>query len=288
MASEIKKLMWFERGAASYARTRVVYLTEKLYPCPICLQLFTVDGLTAKSLTVEHVPPKSVGGNELLLTCASCNNIAGAKLDADARTEEDVHLAMGGNARRSHRVVATIAGRKINGQLNAQGGAYSLTVPARINKPDTRAFLHQTVRAGASITLEHERYAELGANISWFRAGYLALVAAFGFEVAFDPAMEIVRRQILEYDDRRMVTFMTIAQGDFPGSERRILRIIVPTWKSGWAVQFGRRFLNYPSRGDLSFYDRLEKYGAGSGVEMTTYEYVGRPEPARFGMPEAA
>ena len=156
-------------------------------------------------------------------------------------------------------MVATIAGRRINGQLNAQGGAYSLTVPPQIS-----------------------------ANISWFRAGCLALVAAFGYEVAFDPAMDIVRRQILEYHDRRMVTFMTTAQGDFPLAERRILRIIAPTWKSGWAARFGRRFLKYPSRGDRSFYDRPEKYGVGSGVEMTTYEYVGWPEPARFGMPEAA
>ena len=41
--------------------------------------------------------------------------------------------------------------------------------------------------------------------LAGLRAGYLALVAAFGYEVAgLDPAMEIVRRQILEYDDRRM------------------------------------------------------------------------------------
>jgi len=43
---------------------------------------------------------------------------------------------------------------------------------------------------GAQLTVGHERYADLGAKISWFRSGYLALVAVTGYELALDPAFE--------------------------------------------------------------------------------------------------
>jgi hypothetical protein len=61
------------------------------------------------------------------------------------------------------------------------------------------------------LTVEYRRFSELGAKISWFRSGYLALFAVAGYELALDPAMEIVRRQILECDERHMVTFTSEA-----------------------------------------------------------------------------
>ena len=107
------------------------------YVCPICRKPFTVEAVDDGRLSKEHVPPQSVGGHELLLTCTACNNTAGTKLDADAKTKEDVRLAMTGRPDRPHRIKATIGGITVNGQLHAKDGSYSLTIPKHLNRPGT-------------------------------------------------------------------------------------------------------------------------------------------------------
>ena len=84
---------------------------------------------------------------------------------------------MTGGPDRPHRIKATIGGITVNGQLHAKDGSYSLTIPKHLNRPGTSEELQRLGRAGTPLTVEHERYSELGARISWLRAGYLALVA---------------------------------------------------------------------------------------------------------------
>jgi hypothetical protein len=113
---------------------------------PICLAPFTIEALLEKRLSAEHVPPKSVGGRELLLTCTVCNNSAGTKLDADAKTKEDVRIAMAGMLGRPHRIKATIGSLRVNGELRTSGGSYSLQIPPKINKPGTNEALRNVAR----------------------------------------------------------------------------------------------------------------------------------------------
>jgi len=57
---------------------------EQLYSCPLCDENFYEFHLNQKhqnSLTLEDVPPVCVGGKPIILTCESCNNEAGSKLD---------------------------------------------------------------------------------------------------------------------------------------------------------------------------------------------------------------
>jgi HNH endonuclease len=275
MASDRKKREWFELGAAAYARVRPGMFDKATYACPICLDPFTIEALADKRLTAEHVPPESVGGRELLLTCKDCNNSAGTKLDADAKTKEDVRLAMAGTLERPHPIKAMLGELRFNGELHTSGGRYSLQIPAKINKPGTSETLQNVAGPGAQLTVEHKRFSDLGAKISWLRSGYLALFAAVGYEFALDPAMEIVRKQILECDERRMITFTSEAPQDIPLTERRILRVLAPEWHRGWAVQFGRYFVQFPSPGDMSFYDRMAASGVERVVHQMTYQNMG-------------
>jgi hypothetical protein len=126
MSVQEKKRDWFDLGAKAYSQECPGAPT---YVCPICRKPFTVEALDDGRLSKEHVPPQSVGGRELLLTCKECNNTAGTKLDADAKTKEDVRLAMTGRPDRPHRIKATIGGITVNGQLHAKDGSYSLTIP---------------------------------------------------------------------------------------------------------------------------------------------------------------
>lgn len=81
-----KKQRWLIRGADAFGRLGLD--TPKLYVCPLCLHGFDLD--SHLSLTFEHVPPRSVGGSTLALTCLQCNGSAGGKegVDTHASTAE--------------------------------------------------------------------------------------------------------------------------------------------------------------------------------------------------------
>ena len=283
MANEGKKREWFDLGAESFTRVRPGLYDHAIYPCPICLTTFTIEALEEKQLSAEHVPPQSLGGRELLLTCRSCNNSSGTKLDAHARIKEDVQLAFVGALEHPHRVRAMFGDVVVNAELHTSAGKYSLRVPTKINKPGTSETLQNVARMGAQLTVEHERYAELGAKISWFRSGYLALFAVAGYEVALNPAFEIVRKQILECDERKMITFTSEVQEDVPLSVKRILRVLAPEWHHGYAVEFGRYFVHFPALGDTSFYDRMAAH-AFDPITHYTYRYLGWPTEPTFGL----
>ncbi|HWE51241.1 MAG TPA: HNH endonuclease [Bryobacteraceae bacterium] len=287
MISARKKREWFDRGAASFAIIRPGQFDEPTYPCPLCLTPFTINSLADGGLSAEHVPPKSFGGHELLLTCTRCNNTSGTKLDADAKKKEDVALAMAGRADRPHRIKVMIGDLQVNGQLHAANGTYSLQIPKKLNKPGTSERLQQLGQVGTKLTVEHERFAELGAKISWLRSGYLALVAVAGYQLVLDPAMEIVRRQILENDGRLMVTFTFEVNRDIPFSERRILQALAPEWDRGWAVQFGRYLVRFPSLGDMEFYNRLAANVSTSIARESSFQSFEWPREPTFGLPDA-
>jgi hypothetical protein len=284
MATYRKKREWFDLGAAALALQSPGMYDPSTYCCPICINPFTMEAIAEKRLSAEHVPPESVGGRELLLTCTACNNSAGTKLDAHAKTKEDVRIAKSGAVGRPHRIKAFIGDLRVNGELHTSGGKYSLKIPPNINKPGTNEALRNLARAGTQLTVQHEPFSELGARISWLRSGYLTLFAEFGYKVALDPAMQIVRQQILESDERKMISFISDAQQDFPFTVRRIMRVLDPQWHKGWVVQFGRYLVQLPSVGDMTFYERIAEYGVECGVQNTTYEYWGWPTKPTFGV----
>lgn len=60
-------------------------LTEPIYICPLCLRGYLKIALSQNvpnPLTLEDVPPKSLGGKPLILTCKECNNRSGMVLDS--------------------------------------------------------------------------------------------------------------------------------------------------------------------------------------------------------------
>lgn len=58
---------------------------DDIYICPLCLKFFDKESLNKDSsslLTIEHSPPKSIGGKPVCLTCKECNSIGGYAIDS--------------------------------------------------------------------------------------------------------------------------------------------------------------------------------------------------------------
>jgi len=79
-----------------------------LYICPLCNRIFNKGFLNqtiTNPLTIEDIPPKSIGSKMVVLTCKSCNNYSGHKLDkhlqkqirSDAFFRETLNSTIEGN-----------------------------------------------------------------------------------------------------------------------------------------------------------------------------------------------
>src|SRR4051794_20557943 len=96
---------WFDEGAQAFLaileaeeHTDLAHAIREqapdgAYPCPLCLRLYLPAALTGDPhlLTEEDVPPKSMGGKELLLTCIFCNGASGKIWDRHAINDRRAH-----------------------------------------------------------------------------------------------------------------------------------------------------------------------------------------------------
>lgn len=231
------------------------------YVCPICDRVFLEAAVSAGELTAEHVPPDSFGGRELLLTCKACNNSAGTLLDAHARHKEDVEELMAGSLGKRLKVRIEVGGKKLNARVNAGASTWKVEVVKRANDPmvvssaQARGF---PVGEPINVEFTGSSFADLGARISWLRSGFLALFAAYGYRLSFNPALAIVKRQIREPESRLIYSFSIEtpeSRQSRPWSDWRILTIPEPRCTG---VLFGRYLMLYPEPGDVQFYERLE------------------------------
>jgi hypothetical protein len=289
-----KKLRWFDRGAAAFERTFPGTLAAAfgadagpLYVCPICDVAFTRAAVETGELTAEHVPPESFGGRELVLTCKVCNNTAGTLLDAHARRKESIADTMSGASRESMKVRVRMLDQHVQARLETSAGGWLLRVVDKANDPAALLAFKDAgpPRAGHRIDVDFvgARFAELGAKISWFRSGFLALFASAGYRFSFDPALAVAKEQIRTPDRRLIYAFTIVVPQTKPWGEWLVVEIPEPRCTG---VLFGKYIVVFPHLNDVGFYERheatLRARGNNSGVQTVQSFYLEGLEP-RFG-----
>lgn len=196
---------WFDLGAESFRSWALARGAEELlpddgepvYPCPLCTREYTKDDLVADRLTPEHVPPESVGGRRLVLTCGPCNHGQGSSIDSHApKREAWIDSHMGGRVtpiRGEH----TIGGVTVRGEIWAGAGQYGFAYVAKMNNPNEHeAYL----RAFDDPANTKSNFRELPgfvwgqADLSYVRAAYLASFAVCGWTHILRPAYRPLRR----------------------------------------------------------------------------------------------
>jgi hypothetical protein len=149
------KLSWFARGAAElrdcFERRG---LGDRLpegdwYMCPCCPTLHDQESVLDGSLTAEDVPPKSVGGRKILLTCRGCNNTAGEELDHHAAKRQVIEDFMS-RAENGHRQRFIMRGpdASVQGEGHwVDGGLQLYGLPGHNHPDDFRRFFASMDRA---------------------------------------------------------------------------------------------------------------------------------------------
>jgi hypothetical protein len=206
-------------------------------------------------LTIEDVPPKSVGGRPLLLTCKRCNNTAGSDFDSHAATRADADDFMRGRVTgRPLPMTSHVDGIPLRGTAQwTDNGIQFFGIPKQNNqKMQTAHFeaLHAYAESGNprpnhSFTV-HTRFDEGRARISWIRAAYLVAFAALGWCYIFRGVMDPYRNQLQQPDVTILPNYI-LRDPDASPEARRVLLVDRPNELRCVAVVMGEHTVFLPS-----------------------------------------
>jgi len=215
---EWRRRQLFQELSANLAGLRPEYAGQ--YVCPLCMigGFTEADVLGASPLlTEEHCIPDGLGPTISVLTCAKCNNTAGAKLDNELhkRTEWDAFC----NAEQKRPFKVRLSGDENNlgielSRTGDENPTMNIKVIARqSNEADIKR--HQEIftvwkKGGATPgpmkihfrtnVLPRERL----ARIALLKAGYLLLFKRFGYYPITLTIFEPIRRQIRDFQSQQL------------------------------------------------------------------------------------
>jgi 5-methylcytosine-specific restriction endonuclease McrA len=259
--------------------------TGEIYRCPLCGDDFVRSDL-GEVLTLEHVPPKSVGGNRLVLTCKSCNNRTGHALEGHVHQREEqfrLGTALTGSPPNfSGRAKFGAGDQTLNVDLHA--GTCGIFLTGSGNSPDAiRRWTEQmdsyvddpAAWAAATFSFGLARaHDERLARIGDLKAGYLIAFAALGYRYAFTESLRQVREQILN-PDREIISKFSLSNRIPEGLPKRIIVADEPVTMLVVQMRRSAIILPWPRSPDDPYTVLAERFANG---ELVTFN--GRYEVA--------
>jgi hypothetical protein len=254
---------WFDLGVRALGTISADI--DDAYACPCCLHAFGRDALNDGTLTAEDVPPKSLGGRPLLLTCAPCNSRAGSALDAHAE-RADAHLDfVQGTSSRPLRGTITTAGVPLIGEAASAADGITFVGVPKANRPGQPGKVIDVLDAAetphaspTTITFtSHELWSPQASDISWLRAAYLAAFAVLGYRYIANADLDPVRAAFDEpHTFPSPIPVRT--EPHEPRTRRELFVVTEPAWLHAIVVRIGRHTVFLPARfPDPDFFDRI-------------------------------
>ena len=232
--------------------------------CPICLASFTKsEALAGKSVTLEHVPPKSfqrefgIRSMAACLTCADCNNSAGRQAD---------QLAL--KALQTPKVRITIQGIPHAGSLTVgQDGVLQFEMTSRLRDAKIDYFNLEAKDYEFSITMPDPNY----ARASWLKSSYLSvfsLLGKHGYRYAEGSATCKVREQIMN-PGKEIIQHPFL--GNIPDQGDDWIGIQREPPGPCWMVKLGDWVIMLPASWDTFFYDGPIQDGQKFSIDLSCY-----------------
>lgn len=246
--SKSKRLALFQIG--SEAAARVLRTRAGIYVCPLCAKGFAKQAVATGALTLEHVPPASVGGRGIVLTCRNCNSTAGHAMDYAVqgwkKLEQFHELVLKGGSDFTGPARLTIDGTALNVMLSrADDGAIVMAIRGDANNPaaikKVADYMDRSASEGfgegqtyhLSVTA---KYKARDAKLSRLRAAFLVAFAKFGYRYAFDNRLRPVREQLLS-PDQEVISGWMFSPDESKGQECLVLvsepvclAVLTATW----------------------------------------------------------
>lgn len=177
---------------------------KDFYICPICLKPHK-DLNTDDPLTLEDAPPKSLGGSANVLTCKSCNNTAGHKIDfhlTERLREIDSGKFIPGT---ETSVKINIDGETFQGKITVEeDGTMKMFHSKKNNHPEKLEKTMNQVKAGKVVNMDFLKSRVIPENLEYalLKTGYLMMFEKFGYSLLFNECFEIIREQLKNPEKR--------------------------------------------------------------------------------------
>jgi hypothetical protein len=259
---------WAEAGQAAFARAfphlAVQIPFADFYVCPVCIKAFnTAAG--SQIVTRDHVPPESVGGKRMVLTCYGCNSkVAGSGLDAHASREADVFAFFEGKLRPTKGELSTKSGLLPIRLSMEDHYIKMLGVPKAIDPANQAAVIDDLNWAidgenwrDFTFNISFQPYSPKRAATSWLRSAYLAYFAAFGYQFIMRPELDPVRAKFADPVDHPLTGFRIIIAPSERAAAPTLLMIEQPTPFRSYAMCYDRNIMFLPRYNDNRLYERL-------------------------------
>ncbi|HWU17344.1 MAG TPA: HNH endonuclease [Devosia sp.] len=267
--------------AQGVAAAKAIGIEPALFICPLCLLGYGEEALDDGTMTLEHVPPASLGGKGIILTCRTCNSTTGHALESHshlrAKQSNFISKLVGQEPGYGGRGVATFGEAQVNVELLRKNDAITFKV-GKNNSPEAIAasqeFLHKAIGDGwkglkfqvTSLDAFHPRR----ARVADLKAAFLTLTAAFGYTFAMNELLGPVREQIAAPESHILPNWW--GSVDMPPLS---IGIVEQEGLAVVALPSGGVMLPWPSRN----YNRWTNSVAGGRKSMTAR---GWPWPKNF------
>lgn len=281
------------------------------YICPLCFEVFYEKDLNSETencLTLEDIPPVSLGGKPIALTCKNCNSTSGHKLDAHLLNSLLTHDAQNFLPNSAADTTFELNGNKMNGTLKvSEDGVVNLDLqPQRSDPKQTKQFMsdldpprtiynpffqrdqlfndqHRTPPFNIKFKKTSN---EQQANVALLRIGYLLAFATLGNAFLINGGLYKVREQILN-PSKDILPKVFWLKYNFPKENEGVNIITLPKDLRSFLIVFNlktasisRQFaivLPGPSSPSIDVYDFIENVLCqGDGTEFCniTVEHI--------------
>lgn len=243
--------------------------------CPICLIPFSEAQVTSgREVTLEHAPPKTLGGKIVCLTCVDCNN-KGSRLDKLAMMERkarDDHASGRGTRvemdffgwgitsgyirQKDDAATTKFARQPVPTSINELPGGSTMRLPYLPIGPDTNV-TDADVRKGIRFRIRKPNPHKV--SVSWLRSAYLllfSLLGSEGYRYAKSGALRPVRKQIMNPDKVTIKGCLSMNVSDLDRPVDPLIIINHGQNPAFWIVIMGDKCVSLPLGGPI---DRLRE-----------------------------
>lgn len=189
-----RKRTKFNHFRTSLAAAGLATADDNALICPLCWR-----DTPYRDLSLEHIVPGSVGGNEVTLTCRQCNNDQGSELDYHLAQYQYVKDALRGHGRLKSKL--DVNGHEMTANVEWGQGQKNFYIVDKATNPAASRGSQEQFKAGkvkkVNFTLDLG-YKRNNFNTAVLRAAYLVLFKCFGYEYARHDIVQLIRRRIAD------------------------------------------------------------------------------------------
>lgn len=175
---------------------------DQTFICPICLNQFSeksLDQSVENPLTLEDVPPKSLGGKANILTCKKCNNTCGHVLDkhlTERMIELDIH---GFLPDVEFPAKFEIDGKIVQGliKIDSNGKMTAFHMNKNNNPVKLKDYIHAVKNAAFELHIPPKNVNPNNLQLALLKIGYLLVFEKYGYSIILDKSYDRIRHQLL-------------------------------------------------------------------------------------------